>query len=126
MLMQAVDTYLAVRRSVGFALHDTEGYLRNFARFATARGDTHIIATTAINWASLTKSEAQRHTRLQTVIRLARFMSAEDSRHEIPPDSLFCRSRQRPIPYIFSDDEIEQLMSAASRLGPPGSLRPHT
>lgn len=126
MLMQAVDTYLAVRRSVGFALHDTEGYLRNFARFATARGDTHIIATTAVNWASLTKSEAQRHNRLQTVIRLARFMSAEDSRHEIPPDSLFCRSRQRPIPYIFSDDEIEQLMSAASRLGPPGSLRPHT
>jgi integrase len=124
--MQAVDTYLAIRRAVGFALTQAEGYLRNFVRFATARGDTHVVATTAIDWASLTKPEAQRHYRLQTVIRFARFMSAEDSRHEIPPNDIFCGRRQRPIPYIFSDDEIEQLMSAASRLGPPGSLRPHT
>ena len=126
MLMQAIDTYLAIRRAMGFALTQAEGYLRNFVRFATARGDTHVVATTAIDWASLTKSEAQRHYRLQTVIRFARFMSAEDSRHEIPPHDIFCGRRQRPIPYIFSDDEIEQLMSAASRLGPPGSLRPHT
>ena len=79
MLMQAVDTYLAMRRAVGFALDHTEGYLRNFARFATARGDTHVISTTAVDWASRTNSEAQRHHRLQTVIRFARFMAAEDS-----------------------------------------------
>ena len=30
------------------------------------------------------------------------------------------------MPYIFSENEIEQLLSAASRLGPPGSLRPQT
>ena len=29
MLMQAVDTYLAVRRTVGFALVPIESYLRN-------------------------------------------------------------------------------------------------
>ena len=111
MLMQAVDIYLAVRRAVGFALDHTEGYLRHFARFATARGDTH---------------EAQRHNRLQTVRRFARFMAAEDPRHEMPPAGLFCGRRQRPMPYIFSDNEIKQLLSAASRLGPPGSLRPQT
>ena len=126
MLRQAVNTYLAMRRAVGFALDQAEGYLRNFVRFATARGDTHVVAATAIDWASLSKSEAQRHYRLQTIIRFARFMSAEDSRHESPPGGIFCGRRQRPIPYIFSDHEIEHLMSAASRLGPPGSLRPHT
>jgi integrase len=124
--MQAVDTYLAMRRAVGFALDHTEGYLRNFARFATARGDTHIVVTTAVDWASRTTSEAQRHNRLQTVIRFARFMTAEDSRHEIPPEGLFWGRRQRPMPYIFSENEIEQLLSAARRLGPPGSLRPQT
>ena len=67
MLMQAVDTYLAMRRAVGFALDHTEGYLRNFAHFALARGDTHIVAATAVAWASRTTSEAQRHNRLQTV-----------------------------------------------------------
>jgi integrase/recombinase XerD len=124
--MQAVDTYLAMRRAVGFALDHTAGYLRNFAQFATARGDTHVVATTAIDWASLTTSEAQRHNRLQTVIRFARFISAEDPRHAIPPEGLFCGRRQRPMPYIFSEDEIQQLLGVASRLGPPGSLRPQT
>jgi len=111
---------------VGFALDHTEGYLRNFARFALARGDTHIVVTTAVDWASRTTSEAQRHNRLHTVIRFARFMAAEDSRHEIPPEGLFWGRRQRPLPYIFSENEIEQLLSAARRLGPPGSLRPQT
>jgi integrase/recombinase XerD len=126
MLMHAVDTYLAMRRAVGFALDHTEGYLRNFARFAMARGDTHIIVTTAVDWASSTTSEAQRHNRLHTVIRFARFMAAEDTRHEIPPEGIFWGRRQRPMPYIFSENEIAHLLSAASRLGPPGSLRPQT
>jgi integrase/recombinase XerD len=126
MLMQAVDTYLAIRRAMGFALDHTEGYLRNFARFALARGNTHIVAATAVDWASRTTSEAQRRNRLHTVIRFARFMAAEDARHEIPPAGIFWGRRQRPMPYIFSDDEIAQLLHAASRLGPPGSLRPQT
>jgi integrase/recombinase XerD len=99
MLMQAVDTYLDVRRPVGFALGPIESYLRHFARFATARGDTHVVTTTAIDWASLAPSEAQRHYRLQTVIRFARFMAAQDPLHQIPPEGLFHGRRQRPIPY---------------------------
>jgi integrase/recombinase XerD len=126
MLIQAVDTYLAMRRAVGFALDHTAGYLRNFAQFATARGDTHVVATTAVDWASCTTSEAQRHNRLQTIRRFARFISAEDPRHEMPPEGLFCGRRQRPMPYLFSDDEIQQLLGVASRLGPQGSLRPQT
>jgi len=31
MLIQAVDTYLAMRRAVGFALDHTANYLRSFA-----------------------------------------------------------------------------------------------
>jgi integrase/recombinase XerD len=126
MLMHAVETYLAVRRATGFALDHTEGYLRHFARFAMARGQTHIVAGTAVDWASLATAEAQRHHRLQTVLRFAHFMAAEDPCHEIPPAGLFSGRRQRPLPYLFSDEEIQQLMGAASRLGPPGSLRPHT
>jgi integrase/recombinase XerD len=126
MLMPAVDTYLAIRRAAGFALVPIEGHLRHFARFATARGDTHVVVSTAIAWATLAPSEAQRHYRLQTVVRLARFLAAEDPRHEIPPAGVFRGSRPRPTPYIFSDGEIQQLLVHARRLGPPGSLRPQT
>src|SRR5215471_11153731 len=93
MLMRAVDHYLAIRRAAGFALIPIERYLRHFAHFATACGDTHVVATTAIAWATLAPSEAQRHYRLQTVVRFARFMAAEDPRHEIPPARVF-RSQQ--------------------------------
>ena len=97
MLMHAVDSYLAIRRAAGFALIPIEGYLRHFARFATACGDTHVVATTAIAWATVAPSEAQRHYRLQTVVRFARFMAAEDPRHEIPPVHVFrAAARVRP------------------------------
>jgi integrase/recombinase XerD len=126
MLMQAVDTYLAVRRAAGFALVPIEGYLRHFARFAAARGETPVVAATAVAWATMSTSDPQRHYRLQTVRRFARFMHAEDPRHEVPPEGVFRGRRQPPTPYIFSEEEIQQLLVHASRLGPPGSLRPHT
>jgi integrase/recombinase XerD len=39
MLSNAVNTYLSVRRALGFKLKTVEGYLRSYADFATARGD---------------------------------------------------------------------------------------
>jgi integrase/recombinase XerD len=126
MLMHAVDAYLAVRRAAGFALTTIEGYLRQFARFADARGETHVVTSTAIAWASLAPSEAQRAYRLHTVRRFARFMHAEDPRHELPPAEVFRGRRQRPTPYIFREDELQQLLVSASQLDPVGSLRPQT
>ena len=126
MLMAAVNTYLAVRRAAGFQLKATEAYLRNFARFATARGNTYVITQTAIDWAATATCEAQRRNRLRTVVRFARFMYAEDTRHEIPPENFFCGQRQRPTPYIFSAEEIQRLVAHARQLSPVDSLRPQT
>lgn len=126
MLMPAVDAYLAVRRAIGFDLVPIERYLRQFARFAAARADTHVVAQTAIDWAATAASETERRCRLMAVIRFARFMQAEDPRHEIPSEDVFCRRRQRPTPYIFSEEELQRLVAHTQQLGPAGSLRPHT
>lgn len=126
MLNRAVNTYLAVRRATGFQLQSAEYYLRDFTRFALVRGDTHVVAHTAIAWATQGTSEAQRHNRLMTVIRFARFMRAEDRRHELPPDDVFCGRRERPTPYIFQEDELQRVVAGARQLGPSGSLRPDT
>ena len=48
MLQRAVNTYLAVRRAASFELKTAEYYLRDFTRFAVARGDTYVVAQTAI------------------------------------------------------------------------------
>jgi len=121
MLSQAVETYLAVRRAAGFELKNLESYLCEFARFATACGDTHVVTHTAIVWATGAASEAQRHTRLLAVIRFARFMRSEDPRHQLPPADVFSGRRQRPTPYIFTEAEIQRIVAYARRLGPSDS-----
>jgi integrase/recombinase XerD len=126
MLTATVETYLAVRRAAGFQLRSVAVYLRSFARFATARGQTYVCTPTVIAWATLAASEAQRHTRLMAVRRFAHFMHAEDPRHDLPPDTLFCGRRQRPLPYIFTAEDLHDILDAAHRLGPRGSLRPYT
>lgn len=95
MLMSSVDRYLSIRRLVGFQLKSIEFYLRDFARLASTREETHVVTKTAIDWASKGVSEAQRHNRLSVVIRFAYFMHAEDPRHQIPPEYLFCSQRQQ-------------------------------
>jgi integrase/recombinase XerD len=60
MLIQAVEIYLAVRRAADFKLTAVERYLRSFAQFATAQGDTHVVTQTAIAWAAQGASEPVR------------------------------------------------------------------
>src|SRR6266446_4754223 len=126
MLIQAVETYLAVRRAADFKLDAVERYLHSFAQFATAQGDTHVVTHTAIAWAEQGTSEPQRHNRLSVVVRFARFSHAEDPRHEVPPGRLFYGQRRRRIPYLFREEDLQALLAQATRLGPPDSLRPHT
>jgi integrase/recombinase XerD len=125
-MMASVETYLAVRRAVGFTLSNTEYLLRSFAEFATDLKETHIRTATAIDWASQAKSVAQRHTRHQTICRFAQYLRIEDSRHELPPANHFGYRKTRRVPHIYSRDEIEGLVLAATRLPSSGLLLPKT
>lgn len=125
-MITAVESYLAVRRAVGFNLSNTEYLLRSFADFATDRKQTHIRTATAIEWASQAGSVAQRHTRYQTVCRFAQYLRVEDSRHESPPANHFGYRKTRRVPHIYSRDEIDGLILAATRLPSSDSLLPKT
>lgn len=126
MLMTLIDRWLAARRASGFALRKYEWHLRRFAEFAATRGEEHIRADTAIAWAALFATSAERHRYFQRVVDLARYLHAEDPRHEVPPDGHFPGKRHRPMPYIYSPDDARRLVEVAARLGPTGSIRPHT
>lgn len=126
MLMTLIDTWLATRRACGFALQSYERPLRRFAEFARERGEDHIRAKTATAWALQVATPWQRHLHLQRLIQLARYLHAEDPRHEIPPERYFRAKRQRRVPYIYTADEARRLVEAAAGLGPAGSIRPYT
>ena len=53
MLMQAVDSYLAVRRAAGYELGVPEYLLRSFARFATSRDEVVVLTASVVEWASV-------------------------------------------------------------------------
>jgi integrase len=125
-MMASVETYLAVRRAVGFTLSNTEYLLRSFADFAADRKEAHIRTATAIDWASQAKSVAQRHTRHQTICRFAQYLRIEDSRHESPPANHFGYRKTRRVPRIYSRDEIDKLVLAATRLPSSDLLLPKT
>jgi len=126
MLKKNVEHYLAVRRALGYTLNTTESLLNSFADFSYERGDSHVITDSAMEWAELSTTSKQRKKRLNIVIRFAQFMRSEDSHHQIPSSYLYQFKDHRPIPYIFTDEEFQRLLTRASQLGPSGSLRPHT
>jgi hypothetical protein len=125
-MMVAVESYLAMRRAAGFTLTDTEYLLRSFADFAADQKQTHIRTATAIAWACQARSVAQRHTRHQTICRLAQYLRVEDSRHELPPSNHFGYHKTRRVPRIYSPNEIAGLVLAATRIPSSDSLLPRT
>ena len=125
-MIRAVETYLAMRRAVGFELLNAGYLLRSFARFAADRRETNVCIATAIEWASQTATVAQRHERLKTICRFVRYIRAEDDRHELPPSGHFGYRKTRRVPHIYSNAEVRLLMDTALQLEPADSLRPHS
>jgi integrase/recombinase XerD len=119
MLTEAVHAYLAVRRATGFALRWQGDALASFAAFSKARNQDYVSADLATEWAGLARQVPQRARRLGTVIRLARYLHAEDPRHEVPRAIFGAEKSPRPTPYIFTAEEVRQLVHAASQTGSP-------
>jgi integrase/recombinase XerD len=128
MLTDHVERYVALRQALGFKLRSISGRLHAFARFATARGDSHIRAPTVVDWAAQASSPGARHVRLRDAVHLARFLHAEDPAHEVPPPNHFPAPATRPLPYIYTPAEIVRIIEAAGRLRPskPYPLRGRT
>ncbi|MBD3335459.1 MAG: tyrosine-type recombinase/integrase [Candidatus Eisenbacteria bacterium] len=117
MLTRAVRSYLSLRRATGFELKQAGVRLRSFAAYSDARGHRYIDARTAIEWARRSGSRVERARRLGDVIRFARYLHAEDARHEIPPAVFGRERRPRRPPYLLTDEQICQLMELAARSG---------
>ena len=124
-LRDALEEYLAVRRSLGFDLRLPASLLRNFVSFLEANEATYITRALAVRWAEQPR-DAQPATwawRLGMVRRFARWRSVTDPRTEVPPDGLLPYRYHRNPPYIYSDEEIERLIAAAAELPSANGLK---
>lgn len=127
MLSEAVNHHIELYRSMGFKYKVQAYMLHSFADFSQDRSGEFIQTDSVLEWAASAPSVRQRHDRLLTVRRLACALNAEDNRHQVPPDDVFGRARRsRRTCHIFTQDEIDRLLRAASHLTPTGSIRPIT
>lgn len=123
-LTTSIEAYIALRRAAGYGMRDVDRILRSYGRFADARGERHVLVTTVLAWARRGRSAERREALVRKASLLARYLHAEDPRHEIPPVRVFAADPfRRPVPYIFTDAQIAKLIGAALQLGPARSLR---
>ena len=122
-----VERFVAHKRSLGCKYEREERRLLMWADYAIARDETIIRADTMIRWARKTSSSIVTRHRLALGSRFARWLRAEDERHEVPhPECLGRRRNQRRVPFLLSDDQVRMLMDAALKLPPAGSITPYT
>jgi integrase/recombinase XerD len=130
-LREAVRDYLDLRRSLGFKLHETGKLLPAFVQFMEEHHSSYITTQLALAWAQQpsTVQPAEWARRLSVVRTFARFRSATDPRTQIPPPGLLPFQPKRARPYLYSEEEIRNLLCAALRLPhryERGKLRPWT
>jgi integrase/recombinase XerD len=112
-----VDRYIALRRTLGYKLRKAGRHLQAFANYATSRGETHILTATVLAWVSAAGSTQEaRAERFSNLALFARFLHAEDPRHEVPARNPFAFRKTRPVPYIYTPDEIARILEAAGQL----------
>ncbi len=127
-LEPALEEYLRVRRSLGVKLRETEVVLRQFVAFAQQEGAQRITTQLACRWACQPQGvhSAWWAKRLGMVRRFAQYLSAQEPRTEVPPQGLLPHRYPRPKPYLYTEEQIRELIQAARRLPSPTGLRPWT
>jgi len=120
-LRHTLSDYLAVRRSLGFKLDRAGKLLAQFVNYAEEQGEQHLRISTMLAWATLPVDSTRNwlSTRLSVVRGFASHLHAIDSANEVPPADLLPWQRCRATPYLYSDDEVAALITAANSLQTP-------
>ncbi len=119
-----LQTYVALRRAIGFTMRPEARLLQDFVEHLERRGHGAPVAQVAVEWASAS-AESQHARRLSIVRGFLTMVRAAEPDVDVPGAGLV-RTSKRPTPRILEPHEILALMEAARSFGPRDTLRPHT
>jgi integrase len=113
-LEQALDSYLALRRALGFKLERNEKRLRSFVEYMQEKQSSFVTTAMALAWVNRSNnvSPATRAGYLSIVRSFAQHLHASNPLHEVPPVNLFPHHKIRYQPYIYSDEDVAALLAA--------------
>ncbi len=128
-MVSLVEDYLTVRRKMGFALGIAGDRLLAFGRFADQAGHSGPVTfDLAVRWAQASPCPSRLTSawRLQTLRPFLKYRSQFDPGTAIVPRGFFGSTHRRPVPHIYTEQEIADLLRAADDLAPTNGLRPAT
>ena len=121
-----VKEYLAMRRAFGFQLSREGERLKKFARYADRfEHGKPLTIDMALRWAQSYSTGRQPGAARQLIMlrSFATYLKMHEPLTEIPPKQIFRPTHGRPIPHIYTDQEIRALCDAATCLRSRGVLR---
>lgn len=124
-LRAALQDYLDTRRGLGFELRMPGKNLDKFVSFLEQEGAAYITTDLALRWATRPRDAAPSYqaTRLAHVRRFAAWRKATDPRTEVPPHGLLPHRTRRKTPFIYSDQQVQDVLAAARALPSAKGLR---
>jgi hypothetical protein len=113
--------YLAMRRSLGYKLEGHGRLLMKFIGYLEDHAYGTVTTEAAMAWAAAPDGVTQhyRNQRLSVARCFARYLSAFDPACQVPPNGLAGPPRPRPVPYLYSPQDISAIIHAAGTLASP-------
>ena len=120
-LSKAVREYLALRRSLGFKLRHETWWLPDFISYLKQHRSSVITTKLALRWAQQPPDGNPNWwaKRLGAVRCFAKHHHAFDPRTEVPPTDLIPYRTTRVTPYVYTNEEVAELMRHAANLPRP-------
>jgi integrase len=126
-LVDWVEEYVAYRRNLGYRLDVDRRELLRFAKFVSSTGHRGSVTTEIVlRWVQLAQSANYQHRRFEMVRSFAKYLAIYEPKTEIPSREILRLKCHRPEPYIYSEQQVIDLLQACGQLSPPRGLRPWT
>jgi integrase/recombinase XerD len=119
-LRDALHEYLTLRRALGFKLATAGRLLGQFVDYLDTQQATTVTTEHAVAWARqpADASTTWHAIRLSVVHGFATYLHGLDATVMVPPAGLLRHGNDRVTPYLYSDDEIRAVITAAGTLRP--------
>lgn len=120
-LKQAMGDYLALRRSLGHKLAETERQLTKFVTYLDFIGAETVTMDAALAFVfdpDIDPASTIPSRRLSAVRGFARHLAGSDPTTQIPPAGLVTYRRRRRTPFLFSEGDVVDLIAAARATTP--------
>lgn len=112
----AARDYLALRRSFGFELDEPGRLVLDLADCLDREGTRFLTVERAVQWATSPGASPYWHwLRLSAARGFAGYLHAIDEQHHLLPGDLLPRCYRRTAPFLFSNADVEALMTAAAQ-----------